>query len=1699
MDDLLGTLIPLLMQGADLSTIFRELSGANRGASDDGLMAMLRTQYSHAIRRNPLRQSQTDINSGASAFVDTLGINPYSGLGQGLAGTIGQLYHFAPDIVGSMIGMPSPGSFFQKMANGASGISMASGNGLPSMFNPYSVMSAHDNAMNIAQTIYGIATDRGDGRRGYNIDFTHGLNMSEMGHVAQRLMSSDIPYMDENGNRFDLSNSGDAEKFKDNIKKLGSKFNEAASMLTKITGSVEEALNMMDRLGGGNFLGGSAEQASQIANKARNMAAAIRVTSAMAGMDPREAYAKMTGLQSGIAQVMGLDPSLAAQSGFASALTQPAYVGTMAYNMWAAQNPNATEQQKSQAWLGAQFRTTAYFSSNGKDLVSIVSANKDLFSDEDIAKIESDYRMGRPNDSLQMVKDRIGERKFNEHMRSPAMLQADRMYGDRSIQERLDQAGMEGNMAEAAVGGASRDLDLTLLDIDDSLNKATGGSVGYSRRNRDASGAALRELAVRNGMSRETAEDMSVDKLRGYLLNRPGLDARIIDRIEKSAEVDDALYRIRSNTMTVEEEREAQSRLRDEIASAAHINDDERTRLLEELDSGTDVNTVFEQLYDRNVFSSSDISDKRKSVMGGRLSGKQAQDLAKRLRKQYDFQRVGATPGEWKRADDAAARRIAIENTGSMFGIVSGEAFAKASTDREALMALAADANKLADAGQIVTEGDDKNLSRTFGEAARMMVSNVFDGRLGGLAEKDENGNINANYGEAVSKVSRKMMSLVDKGMSIRDAFASALDEISEDQSLGEEGRAQINQWKEQVNDSSSKIYGQLTRRGLASGAIDVLQRNTAGAIKNTAYLQDMFAGSRSGSDTDRLKSFVREAGELSSSGLAVFESGDDSSMQKTLESGMSGMFDDLNRSGKAGMKKDELDHVRMMVSQKTFEAVRGGGSFDDSLQNAFRQTAIDLRTAELKAGGATVDEARKQAEQEAKNGKFAGAAKRVMSLANAAKDSPIATMDRVMSDTLGVIQRNTMNAVGAEDIADYVTPLPYESDQAAIARFTKVANERMGQGLLVGMAGDEKGALAGSLAQGARTSIERSLGKSIDGMDAKKRNAILSYATNTAMGLLSNGDSWETASREALAGIVDNADLNLTDDQKKAITDAISKSSPQTVGDLLQNTANTMIGNTVTYSGGVGSLYALAQHNPFMSDKERESAFMERLQELRDSGRLPVIGEDGKLTKSREAGARAALDAAFLGDDGEQFDDKWKQERSSEIAKYMSEGMTATEATTKVLNESRKGATKKQRSAIDATLKSFEGGERSLTGSYLTGIWRNAASNASYLMSSSAVIGNIASGMSGLDDKKATDMFTSLFTGMQEAGVVRKMDGDDSNLSRGYISGVGDILSDVLKDVGDIDISSISSSAVQRFFGGENDWAKSISNALREAANAEGVSDEQKKSLLKAAKEVRSGKGVGADVIRRTMQSYGGLAKKLADSAFEYREGGHFGAGVTQNQNTSMLFYASDMAKLNFKQPNISEGAVDAVAGLDRSIADTKMNGLYNAINRGTGSFAREAINSSKAQFDELSKIVQGTGLKDENNKPVGALSVETLRLAASGEETESAKKARAEVEGRLSKANRGQIQIKRDMAFLSSLSEHKFGEDNALDVLSQGKAKSSKTGTDDDWASVHRTAAQKDSTAFGILNPLNEFIGTLGKLFNQPLPVRVEGGQFP
>ena len=137
MNELFGMLIPLLMSGAGLGDILRALGGEGmNSAKMDGLSSMISSSISRAKLYFPLRQNQETINSAAEMLADRLGINPYSGAGQGFVHVLGSAYHAAPGIIGGLLGVPNGQQFFSTVANGASGINLAAGYGSTKVLNP---------------------------------------------------------------------------------------------------------------------------------------------------------------------------------------------------------------------------------------------------------------------------------------------------------------------------------------------------------------------------------------------------------------------------------------------------------------------------------------------------------------------------------------------------------------------------------------------------------------------------------------------------------------------------------------------------------------------------------------------------------------------------------------------------------------------------------------------------------------------------------------------------------------------------------------------------------------------------------------------------------------------------------------------------------------------------------------------------------------------------------------------------------------------------------------------------------------------------------------------------------------------------------------------------------------------------------------------------------------------------------------------------------------------------------------------------------------------------------------------------------------------------------------------------------------------------------------------------------------------------
>ena len=943
MNDILGILIPLLMSGADFGTILRALGGAGSGAVGmDGLQEMLKTQTLNARMAAPLVQNQKTIDSAADMLIDRMGVNPFSGFGQGLSALVGSMYHLAPDTIGAVLGVPNGGQFFSTIANGASGISQAAGFGTTDIFNPYSVLSAHERTLDMARTVYYLGV-RPNG--GYNISYGHGLNMDEMGKVTQRLLTSRIPYREyaedpktgrliedaqtgaltETGNTVDPTK--EPEKFKKNLEKLGSKFNEAAAMLSKVTGSVEEALNVMDRLAGGNFLGGTAEQATKVANQARKMATNIRVTSAIAGINPQEMYANMQGLQQSMATGMGLNPYIAQASGFGNLLTNMAYNGTAAYTSWAAMNPDASPQQRQQALFVANGRAQAYANSNGAALAAAVADNAKLFTSDELERFKESYRAGRPNEMVGLIRERLGTNMYTEYMTDPAMQIAARQRAtaeNKDLLDAIDQAGEEGNLAQAENFGASRILKKTLSDLETRVTRVTGKS-GFSKEIEDAGKESLRELARAQGLSDERVEQMSADDLRSFLKSRPNANAGEIERTENVAKIAAARARINELTLTSEDEKMARATLREEIGRSTNWSEEERTKLMRRIDSGDKLTDVYRDF--AGGLKGAEAKELRTKVFGGKMTQEEAAREQTRLDRLEMAQRTDFTVNERLNAISNDVKKFNLQNVGllkrQVVSLDSGVLSEKLS-DKDSMERFAAQAKTLEGQGKVSLGGDDANLTRTFGEATREVVSGIFDNKLGSL-EGDKLKTFKEDF-------SKRMYEKIRSGASIQEAFRTTVDWAKKEHGtdIGESGLKTLDKFVEESRDGNTKIGKSLSRESWLSAAASGIDAQTAAENKDSVrVMQDLLAGKFSGlSDKDAMERFASQAKTLEKSGIVSI--GGNEKLTEMKVSGIEKILSERN------LPLDET--VRKKIAEQANRAVEEGGgkiSYAEAISSA--------------------------------------------------------------------------------------------------------------------------------------------------------------------------------------------------------------------------------------------------------------------------------------------------------------------------------------------------------------------------------------------------------------------------------------------------------------------------------------------------------------------------------------------------------------------------------------------------------------------------------------------------------------------------------------------------------------------------------------------------------------------------------------------
>ena len=969
MNDIFGIIIPLLMSGADIGDIVKALGAETGAAGMDGLKGMRTVQLRNARLTYPLVQNQDTIDRAAEGLLDTLNINPYSSLGQGAASFLGGLYHLAPDVMGTLIGVPSGSQFFSTVANGAAGISEASGMGQVDIFNPYGVMSAHANAQRRARQMYDMGVRRGGG---FNVSYSHGLSMGEMGKVAQRVLSSELAYMDEDGRRLDLStdadgnpiNKEDAEKFSGNLRRLGSKFNEAASMLAKMTGSVDEALKVMDRMAGGSFLGGTADQAEAVAMKARNMATAIRVTSAIGGISPQEVYANMAGLMQATATASGMSQYVASASGYSGLMQNMAYTGASAYSAWAAMNPKATQMQRDQALLAANGRTSAYSQTNGAAFSAAIADNRHLFSDDEMRRIEAAYRAGRPNDVVDLVRGRIGESMYNAYMTDPSMQIAARyrLGPNNETLNMLDSTAIDAGMRQAETWGNRRLVEMQMHDVDNVLASATGNADGLYQERDNAVKTKLMEIAVKDyKLSEAEAKNMDRYQLREYLEAQPGMDAARLERVVNSETIAAAERQIDARTMSSREEKSAREKLLEVARSrrgGQSVGDIEAR-----LDKGESLESVFDSVtkgmdYERLMSAKTD-------VFGGKLSGGQSRALKSRLERVQDSQRADYSADETLAYIENRVKRERIENAGALNSVASRKTFGRLS-DSDALERFSREASELESQGLVSSGG--ASISNVYERTAGEMLSDVLGGSSGKL------GNLEGEeFNKLVASMSPKVMENVTKGgMSLNQSFAQELRTRMKDEAftkqIGEKGVEQVNELLSNLDDSGSELVkDKVNVRALLNRSTAALRESstTPGIERLSSAAERLGTGQMS--DRDRLTSFAEEVGKLGASGQVRVN--DDGKLTKTYGEASRRMLSDVlgGSSGKLGnLEGEEFNKLVASMSPKVMENVTKGGmslnqSFAQELRTRMKDEAFTKQIGEK--GVEQVNEFIKQAE----------------------------------------------------------------------------------------------------------------------------------------------------------------------------------------------------------------------------------------------------------------------------------------------------------------------------------------------------------------------------------------------------------------------------------------------------------------------------------------------------------------------------------------------------------------------------------------------------------------------------------------------------------------------------------------------------------------------------------------------------------------
>ena len=662
LNQIIGALIPLLMGGGNGFGDFMSKIGMGApatAASQDFLSQMQRNNAIEAVRKFGIYPNQQVITDASDNALRVMGVNPYGSVGQSMSNIVQGIYRAAPDMVGGILGINNPAKFFTNILNGSGGIAKASGMGGNSLFDLDQVLANQQRASRLGREMYGFGrTIEGN----TDLNYTHGLNVSEQGIVAQRILSSDLAYTkiekfkDQNGEESERKIRLAANEVPDSLREWGRKLNQATSALSKITGSVDESMRLLDRLAGGNFLGGSKEDAENILRHSQGLVNGIRITAAMSGESPQQIYNNVKGMVGIAGGAWGLDQETSALGGADVAL-RPGLVVGMAMSTWNAQHPEANEMERARAQSAYMHKFADFASSGAEPLSTILAANPDIFSPEDQKRANELFRSGNADGVERMIIDRMGLSAYNQIREDPARLQAMRMgnmadEGRRMAYSNLFVAGIEGQTHEAMRVGSEKKiqeaLSLVTSQAFERLNNPFS-EVDYNENRLKA----LKEFARGKGLMTEEAlqgyDTGNISSLETQLAAMPGVDAQELTRIANQGSITGAKNKIQANTMTADEEVAAKKRIRDWVTKnlPANASAELKQRLMSD-----DVGTALDAIRQITGGNAKEVIEK---ISGGKFFSSDAA----RMNKLLDQSMASLEPPSAKDNEEAEGKTIA--------------------------------------------------------------------------------------------------------------------------------------------------------------------------------------------------------------------------------------------------------------------------------------------------------------------------------------------------------------------------------------------------------------------------------------------------------------------------------------------------------------------------------------------------------------------------------------------------------------------------------------------------------------------------------------------------------------------------------------------------------------------------------------------------------------------------------------------------------------------------------------------------------------------------------------------------------------------------------------------------------------------------------------------------------------------------------